>query len=59
MKRGLTKIEFKSSHLPLDADLAGADMLFVVVGEVKVRSVPGKIGDEDHLVNILTVGSVE
>lgn len=36
----------------LDANLARSDMLLVVVSQVKVGSVSGKITDENHLVSV-------
>ena len=41
----------------LDADLAGTNMLLIVVCDVKIGCVSRKVGDEDHLVSIFGCNS--
>ena len=47
------------SNLPLDADLARADILLEEVTHVQVGGVPGQVADEDHLVGVLGLVSSE
>ena len=46
-------------NLPLDADLARANVLLEEVTQVQVGSVPWQIGDEDHFVGVLGLSSSE
>ena len=40
-------------NLPLDADLAGTDVLLEVVAEIQIGSVSWEVADENHLVGVL------